>query len=182
MHCSILVKDDFSGPLEEVVTLPELRPVLPEIEVNEFNLCDQVDAFDNDGWWVGMVTAKIGRSLAREIRSFKKNEGKACWFMSNWTQGNIDTMIMPDEFGENIDTMIMPGEFEENVDTMIMLGEFGGNINIMMIPSESGGNIGTMMMSGESRGNIDTMLMPCESGGNINVMMMLVNPKEVMIL
>ncbi|PHT27490.1 hypothetical protein CQW23_32906 [Capsicum baccatum] len=44
-----LVKDDHSGPLEEVVNLPELRPIPPEIRVNDFNLCDQVDAFDNDG-------------------------------------------------------------------------------------------------------------------------------------
>ncbi|PHT76810.1 hypothetical protein T459_20332 [Capsicum annuum] len=60
-----LVKDDLSGPLEEVVNLPELRPVPPEIRVNEFNLCEQVDAFDNDGWWIGMVTAKIGRKMAK---------------------------------------------------------------------------------------------------------------------
>ncbi|KAF3661465.1 14-3-3 protein 9 [Capsicum annuum] len=54
-----LVKDDLSGPLEELVSPPELRPIPPEIRVDEFNLCDQVDAFDNDGWWVGMVTAKL---------------------------------------------------------------------------------------------------------------------------
>ncbi|KAF3661466.1 hypothetical protein T459_20331 [Capsicum annuum] len=65
-----LVKDDLSGPLEEVVSLPELRPVPPEIEVNEFDLCDQVDAFDSDGWWVGMVTAKIGRKYAVYFENF----------------------------------------------------------------------------------------------------------------
>ncbi|KAM3222278.1 protein AGENET DOMAIN (AGD)-CONTAINING P1-like [Capsicum annuum] len=65
-----LVEDDLSGPLEEVVNLPELRPVPPEIRVNEFNLCDQVDAFDNDGWWIGMVTAKIGRKYAVYFENF----------------------------------------------------------------------------------------------------------------
>ncbi|KAM3222277.1 hypothetical protein P3L10_021547 [Capsicum annuum] len=58
-----LVKDDLSGPLEELVSPPELRPIPPEIRVDEFNLCDQVDAFDNDGWWVGMVTAKLEASM-----------------------------------------------------------------------------------------------------------------------
>ncbi|PHT27489.1 hypothetical protein CQW23_32905 [Capsicum baccatum] len=65
-----LVKDDLSGPLEEVVNLPELWPVPPEIRVNEFNLCDQVDAFDNDGWWIGMVTVKIGRKYAVYFENF----------------------------------------------------------------------------------------------------------------
>ncbi|XP_060188172.1 protein AGENET DOMAIN (AGD)-CONTAINING P1-like [Lycium barbarum] len=55
-----LLKDDYSGPLTEFVTLNELRPVPPEIPVSEFNLHDQVDAFDNDGWWVGKITGKIG--------------------------------------------------------------------------------------------------------------------------
>ncbi|MCD7455571.1 hypothetical protein HAX54_028692 [Datura stramonium] len=55
-----LWKDDLSGPLTEFVTLPELRPVPPEIPVSEFNFNDKVDAFDNDGWWVGKITGKIG--------------------------------------------------------------------------------------------------------------------------
>ncbi|XP_055823818.1 protein AGENET DOMAIN (AGD)-CONTAINING P1-like [Solanum dulcamara] len=55
-----LLKDDHSGPLTEFVTLSELRPVPPEISVSGFNLNDQVDAFGNDGWWVGRITGKIG--------------------------------------------------------------------------------------------------------------------------
>ncbi|XP_062102977.1 protein AGENET DOMAIN (AGD)-CONTAINING P1-like [Humulus lupulus] len=44
-------------PLVETVRLNELRPVPPQIDSNddEFGYLDQVDAFDNDGWWVGRV-------------------------------------------------------------------------------------------------------------------------------
>ncbi|KAF3660193.1 hypothetical protein T459_20333 [Capsicum annuum] len=131
IHCSILVKDDFSGPLEEVVTLPELRPVLPEIEVNEFNLCDRVDAFDNDGWWVGMVTAKIGRRY---------------YDYAGESEENIDTMIMLGEFRGNINIMMIPSESGGNISTMMMSGEFRGNIDTMLMPYESGGNVDVMMM------------------------------------
>ncbi|KAH0651182.1 hypothetical protein KY285_031296 [Solanum tuberosum] len=55
-----LLKDDQSGPLTEFVTHSELRPVPPVIPVSRFNLNDQVDAFGNDGWWVGRITGKIG--------------------------------------------------------------------------------------------------------------------------
>ncbi|KAH0654575.1 hypothetical protein KY289_032253 [Solanum tuberosum] len=55
-----LLKDDQSDPLTEFVTHSELRPVPPEIPVSRFNLNDQVDAFGNDGWWVGRITGKIG--------------------------------------------------------------------------------------------------------------------------
>ncbi|KAK4368999.1 hypothetical protein RND71_012791 [Anisodus tanguticus] len=55
-------EDGFLGSYFEaiVVTLPELRPVPPQIMVSEFNLYDKVDAFDNDGRWVGVITGKIG--------------------------------------------------------------------------------------------------------------------------
>ncbi|KAK4369006.1 hypothetical protein RND71_012798 [Anisodus tanguticus] len=55
-----LLKDNLSGPLKGLVTLSELRPVPPQISANGFILFDQVDAFDNDGWWVGIITGKIG--------------------------------------------------------------------------------------------------------------------------
>lgn len=55
-----LLKDDHSGPLTEFVTVSELRPVPPEIPVSGFDLNDQVDAYGNDGWWVGRITGKIG--------------------------------------------------------------------------------------------------------------------------
>ncbi|KAI5661857.1 hypothetical protein M9H77_21180 [Catharanthus roseus] len=55
-----LLKDDLSGPLREVVSVNEIRPEPPEIEVTSFNLGDEIDAFDNDGWWVGKISGRIG--------------------------------------------------------------------------------------------------------------------------
>lgn len=53
-----LVKDDLSGPLREVALAAEVRPRPPVIKRTAFRLHDVVDAFDNDGWWVGMITGK----------------------------------------------------------------------------------------------------------------------------
>ncbi|KAM7492170.1 hypothetical protein LguiA_035091 [Lonicera macranthoides] len=54
-----LLKDDLTGPLREIVAADEVRPVPPEIPVTVFGMYDKVDAFDNDGWWVGKITGKI---------------------------------------------------------------------------------------------------------------------------
>lgn len=53
-----LVKDDFSGPLLEVVSAEELFPVPCSIPKKGFRPGDIVDAFDKDGWWVGMICGK----------------------------------------------------------------------------------------------------------------------------
>ena len=53
-----LVKKDFSGPLLEVVTGEELRPVPYTIPTKGFRLGDIVDAYANEGWWVGMICGK----------------------------------------------------------------------------------------------------------------------------
>nr|XP_016496993.1 PREDICTED: uncharacterized protein LOC107815863 [Nicotiana tabacum] len=59
-----LLTDDNSAPLEEIVTVGEVRPTPPEkqenLPENNFCLYDMVDAFDNDGWWFGFITGKIG--------------------------------------------------------------------------------------------------------------------------
>ncbi|KAL6545876.1 hypothetical protein OROGR_009750 [Orobanche gracilis] len=53
-----LVNDDYSGMLREVATAAEVRPTPPDIPVSGFKLYDLVDAFDNDGWWVGRITGR----------------------------------------------------------------------------------------------------------------------------
>ncbi|XAR49546.1 hypothetical protein NMG60_11032787 [Bertholletia excelsa] len=55
-----LLKEDESGPLIEIVARNDLRPVPPEIPANGFDLFDRVDAFDNDGWWVGKISGRVG--------------------------------------------------------------------------------------------------------------------------
>ncbi|KAG8379545.1 hypothetical protein BUALT_Bualt07G0100100 [Buddleja alternifolia] len=53
-----LVEDDLSEPLREVVSSDEVRPPPPPPEWPPFRFFsgDRVDAFDNDGWWVGTVS------------------------------------------------------------------------------------------------------------------------------
>ncbi|KAL5572805.1 hypothetical protein UlMin_022402 [Ulmus minor] len=45
-----LLEDNWSDPLMETISSP----------LSEFSYLDEVDAFDNDGWWVGKITGKIG--------------------------------------------------------------------------------------------------------------------------
>ncbi|XP_073152376.1 protein AGENET DOMAIN (AGD)-CONTAINING P1-like [Henckelia pumila] len=52
-----LVEDhDMSTPLREVADATEVRPRPPVLYKAKFRLGDRVDAFDNDGWWVGTVS------------------------------------------------------------------------------------------------------------------------------
>ncbi|WMV35534.1 hypothetical protein MTR67_028919 [Solanum verrucosum] len=59
-----LLTDDKSAPLEELVTIGEVRPVPPyQLETmsgNTFRLYDKVDVFSNDGWWFGFISGIIG--------------------------------------------------------------------------------------------------------------------------
>lgn len=69
-----LVEDDFSGPLKEVVTAAEVRPPPPPIPVVAFKLYDLVDAFDNDGWWVGKITKRIANKYYVYFERSSKDE------------------------------------------------------------------------------------------------------------
>lgn len=53
-----LLEDDESQPLTETVYSKELRPLPPSIPISGFSTNQKVDAFDNDGWWVGVITRK----------------------------------------------------------------------------------------------------------------------------
>ncbi|OIT38101.1 PREDICTED: DUF724 domain-containing protein 3-like [Nicotiana attenuata] len=55
-----LLTDDESAPLEEIVTVGEIRSVPPQHPEINFRLYGIVDAFDNDGWWLGFITGRIG--------------------------------------------------------------------------------------------------------------------------
>jgi hypothetical protein len=55
-----LKADDETTPLTEVIAEEHIRPPPPDIPVtNGFKLLDEVDAFTNDGWWVGMISEVI---------------------------------------------------------------------------------------------------------------------------
>ncbi|RZC75602.1 hypothetical protein C5167_051086 [Papaver somniferum] len=38
-------------------------PFLPEIKLSEYSLLDKVDAYDNDGWWIGRISAVLDDSM-----------------------------------------------------------------------------------------------------------------------
>ncbi|KAL6607892.1 hypothetical protein ACP70R_040955 [Stipagrostis hirtigluma subsp. patula] len=55
-----LKAEDETSPLTEPVEARHIRPSPPHIPVvNGFKLLDEVDAFCNDGWWVGVVSKII---------------------------------------------------------------------------------------------------------------------------
>jgi hypothetical protein len=55
-----LLTDDESRPLIEIVDAEEIRPVPPNVSATGFAPCEVVDAFDNDGWWVGKISGWKG--------------------------------------------------------------------------------------------------------------------------
>lgn len=59
-YLRLLCDDDESKMLKEVVNVADVRPCPPTIQVSGFDVLDKVDAFDNDGWWVGRVTGMSG--------------------------------------------------------------------------------------------------------------------------
>lgn len=53
------MQDDKSRLLLETVHPYELRPLPPRVRSpREFQLNQKVDAFDNDGWWLGQITSE----------------------------------------------------------------------------------------------------------------------------
>ncbi|XVF55295.1 hypothetical protein PTKIN_Ptkin06aG0025500 [Pterospermum kingtungense] len=60
---NLVEEEDHTIPLVEIVLAEEIRPVPPKTpgEVTGlFRYLETVDAFDNDGWWVGNITGKKG--------------------------------------------------------------------------------------------------------------------------
>ncbi|OVA13636.1 Agenet-like domain [Macleaya cordata] len=68
-----LITDDQKRYLREIVDATEIRPSPPKIPVSDFNILDQVDVFDNDGWWVGRIT---GRDLVNFYVYFDRSTGE----------------------------------------------------------------------------------------------------------
>ncbi|XP_030928669.1 protein AGENET DOMAIN (AGD)-CONTAINING P1-like [Quercus lobata] len=57
---NLVTEEDQSQPLTEIVAADELRPMPPKVSATGFSLDDAVDAYDNDGWWVGTISGKRG--------------------------------------------------------------------------------------------------------------------------
>ncbi|MCL7032908.1 hypothetical protein MKW94_025394 [Papaver nudicaule] len=52
---TLFTEKDETMFLREVVDAKNVRPVPPEIKCSDYSVLDKVDAYDNDGWWVGTV-------------------------------------------------------------------------------------------------------------------------------
>ncbi|XP_021289851.1 DUF724 domain-containing protein 3 [Herrania umbratica] len=60
---NLVEEGDDSRPLVEIVTADEVRPAPPKTigeTTGFFFYLQRVDAFDNDGWWVGRITGRQG--------------------------------------------------------------------------------------------------------------------------
>lgn len=56
-----LKTDDESEPLKETAYSSYVRPCPPKIEqIGRFQMLDEVDAWYNDGWWVGVISKILG--------------------------------------------------------------------------------------------------------------------------
>ncbi|WRX23373.1 Agenet-like domain - like 7 [Theobroma cacao] len=59
----LVEEEDHSRPLVEIVTADEVRPLAPKQTggaTRFFSYLQRVNAFDNDGWWVGRITGRQG--------------------------------------------------------------------------------------------------------------------------
>ncbi|KAG4109884.1 hypothetical protein ERO13_D13G014750v2 [Gossypium hirsutum] len=56
---NIIEEEDQTWPLVEIVSTDEVRPMPPPATITRatqvFHYLERMDAFDNDGWWVGMI-------------------------------------------------------------------------------------------------------------------------------
>ncbi|KAL3509142.1 hypothetical protein ACH5RR_028543 [Cinchona calisaya] len=88
-----ILKEDESGPLEEVVNTNQLRPVPPQVPKNFFSLHELADAYDHDGWWAGIICGKFQSKYfmyfptTGEEKSFplEKLRIHQEWFNGEWT-------------------------------------------------------------------------------------------------
>ncbi|KAI3868904.1 hypothetical protein MKW92_045835, partial [Papaver armeniacum] len=53
-----LYENNEKRSLREIVHASKIRPIPPEIKASYFNIYDQVDANDKDGWRVGRITKR----------------------------------------------------------------------------------------------------------------------------
>ncbi|KAI3802700.1 hypothetical protein L1987_30841 [Smallanthus sonchifolius] len=71
-----LVQGDGSGPLREVFSTDKIRPKPWDIVATDFCLSEVVDAYDNDGWWVGKIIRKMG---SKYLVYFKSSSEKKAY-------------------------------------------------------------------------------------------------------
>ncbi|XP_061349561.1 protein AGENET DOMAIN (AGD)-CONTAINING P1-like [Gastrolobium bilobum] len=91
-----LLEDNESLPLTETLYPKELRPAPPRVHASQFALYQKVDAFDNDGWWVGSITGRTGShyyvyfSTTNEEIAYPSSQIRVHqeWVNGNWILSN----------------------------------------------------------------------------------------------
>ncbi|KAL4579767.1 hypothetical protein LXL04_015932 [Taraxacum kok-saghyz] len=65
--------DDEGKPLEELISMRRLRPRPPKVDAR-MSIGDLVDAWDNDGWWVGTYTRRDGDNYIVKFQKYPDQE------------------------------------------------------------------------------------------------------------
>jgi len=101
-----LLEDNSSQPLTETLYPEELRPRPPRVVASSFALYQQVDVFDNDGWWVGEICEKVDDDHYCVYFSTTEEE-IVCpasairvhheWFNGQWVRSNWSIHVSRDE-------------------------------------------------------------------------------------
>ncbi|KAL4591509.1 hypothetical protein LXL04_004477 [Taraxacum kok-saghyz] len=69
----ITLLDDEGNPLEELISLRRLRHPPPKVD-ERMSIGDLVDAWDNEGWWVGRYTRHEGDNYIVKLDEYPKQE------------------------------------------------------------------------------------------------------------
>ncbi|CAL0316543.1 unnamed protein product [Lupinus luteus] len=119
-----LLADDGSQLLREEVDSHHIRPHPPQTVVNgHFSLLEEVDAFHNDGWWVGMVSEVLDNS--RYIVYFRSSSEELEFQHSqlrkhqDWIDGK---WIMPSKVDKAEQSHDEPAEMVNNQENMLRRG------------------------------------------------------------
>ncbi|WVZ96137.1 hypothetical protein U9M48_041809 [Paspalum notatum var. saurae] len=94
-----LKADDETKPLKEAVEARYIRPSAPLFPVTDgFKVLDEVDAFCNDAWWVGVVSKVIGEDKCmvyfrpwKEEKEFEYRQLRlhADWMGGRWMRASL---------------------------------------------------------------------------------------------
>ncbi|XP_021902647.1 DUF724 domain-containing protein 2-like, partial [Carica papaya] len=106
-----LIKDDESGPLKEMLTINEIRPKLLVVPfpIKDLSPGDKIDAFDNDGWWSGTITKKIGSEYVMHFpttgetipsSSIEKLRFHLDWVEEKWVSSKFGSLALQMKTGK----------------------------------------------------------------------------------
>ncbi|KAL4192861.1 hypothetical protein AMTRI_Chr06g196380 [Amborella trichopoda] len=106
-----LMSDDEKGPLVETVEVLNVRPLPPSDTPRAFSLYEEVDAFHNDGWWVGVITKVIAEGPTYIV--YFRNSGEEMLFELNelrvhqdfvdghWVLASSQKLLLEEQFNKN---------------------------------------------------------------------------------